>query len=179
MSRRIRGGNCLARHFRPNAVPFDDGDVEGIFQLWISDQSWSSTEKISATFTLNPGITVPPVSVCAFLRMVNLEGDVKTLIVRVGRSTYHTSSTPASNKSPSLRDISCSVLDLLRTSTARFGAKPGIGSRGGLPPGSRFRAMNDMSGIRTSPFASRNIPPSPAMTPSFVDAQNSSTDERS
>src|SRR5262245_33422724 len=57
--RGVSRADRLARHFRPDAVPFDDGDVK-LFQGSVSVQSSSSTEKISATFTLNSGSTIGP-----------------------------------------------------------------------------------------------------------------------
>ena len=73
---------------------------------------------------------------------------------------------PAAKYSWRLRAISPGVFPALSTSTARSGARFGIGSLGSRRPGSA-RWRNATSGMRTRPAASRPGPSAPAIRPRF------------
>ena len=83
-----------------------------------------------------PGKTAPPSS--AWLARTRADFSIveKTRAVRFLGSISQTSRTPASKYSRTLRAISALVFPSLSTSTARSGARSGIGSRGLSRPGS-------------------------------------------
>ena len=73
-----------------------------------------------------------------------------TCAARFLGSISQTSLTPASKYSLTLRAISGLVFPVLSTSTARSGARSGIGSVGLSRPGCRSQLMNDTSGMHKS-----------------------------
>ena len=83
-----------------------------------------------------PGKTAPPSSAWSARTRADFSIVEKTRAVRFLGSISQTSMTPASKYSRTLRAISGLVFPSLSTSTARSGARSGIGSRGLSRPGS-------------------------------------------